>query len=214
MPSAPAAPRSHVPLHVQGQVVGAGEGPLAEVALEGPVPRVLAVVAGQLIGTGELPAAAFPGAVVGLLACGERGCQWAQHSACLHPPFPALLVYGGGPCPPLLCSFNREETDRAPLPDPPFLSPRSSHPSPNASLPRLPQHEAHLCPTARTPPRASAPLPVAAKKPHSPRAASQLCYRATPEHFHHGDPTSLHPQPSRGMCPSRHLCAAPHISGS
>lgn len=75
VPSAPAAPRSHVPLHVQGQVVGAGEGPLAEVALEGPVPRVLAVVAGQLIGTGELPAAAFPGAVVGLLACGERGCQ-------------------------------------------------------------------------------------------------------------------------------------------
>lgn len=63
------APRLHVPLHVQGQVVRPGEGPVAEVALEGPVPGVLAVVAGELVGAGELPAAALPVAVVRLLTC-------------------------------------------------------------------------------------------------------------------------------------------------
>lgn len=64
---------SHVPLHVEGEVVGAGESPLTEVALEGPVPCVLAVVAGQLIRAGKFPATAFPGAVVGLLACRGEG---------------------------------------------------------------------------------------------------------------------------------------------
>lgn len=63
------APRLHVPLHVQGQVVGPGERPVAEVALEGPVPGVLAVVAGEFVGAGELPAAALPVAVVRLLTC-------------------------------------------------------------------------------------------------------------------------------------------------
>lgn len=65
--------RSHVPLHVEGKVVGTGESPLAEVALEGPVPCVLAVVAGQLIRAGKFPATAFPGAVVGLLTCRGEG---------------------------------------------------------------------------------------------------------------------------------------------
>ena len=62
----------HVPLHVQRQVVGAREGTVAQVALEGPVARVLAVVARELVRSRELPAAAFPVAVVGLLACRER----------------------------------------------------------------------------------------------------------------------------------------------
>ena len=55
-------------LHVQGQVVAAGERPRAEVALEGLRPRVLAVVPRQLVGAGKLPAAAVPGALVRLLA--------------------------------------------------------------------------------------------------------------------------------------------------
>lgn len=41
--------RLHVPLHVQRQVVGAREGAVTQVALEGPVARVLAVVARELI---------------------------------------------------------------------------------------------------------------------------------------------------------------------
>ena len=55
-------------LHVQGQVVAAGERPGAEVALEGLRPRVLAVVPRQLVGAGKLPAAAVPGALIRLLA--------------------------------------------------------------------------------------------------------------------------------------------------
>lgn len=56
-----------VPLHVQGEVVGAGEGAAADGALEGLGPRVLPVVARQLVGTGEAPVAALPRAPVGLL---------------------------------------------------------------------------------------------------------------------------------------------------
>lgn len=66
------APGLHVPLHVQRQVVGAREGAVAEVALERPVARVLAVVAREFVRARELPAAAVPVAVVGLLACRER----------------------------------------------------------------------------------------------------------------------------------------------
>ena len=40
---------SHVAFHVQGQVVGPGERPLTEVALERPVARVFAVVPRELI---------------------------------------------------------------------------------------------------------------------------------------------------------------------
>lgn len=63
------SPGLHVPLHVQSQVVRPGEGPVAEVALEGPVARVLAIVTGELIGARKLPTAAFPVAVVGLFTC-------------------------------------------------------------------------------------------------------------------------------------------------
>jgi len=57
-----------MPLHVQCQMVRAREGPLTEPALERPVAGVLAVVASQLVRASELPAAAFPAALVRLLA--------------------------------------------------------------------------------------------------------------------------------------------------
>lgn len=41
--------RLHVPLHVQRQVVRAREGTVAQVALERPVARVLAVVAREFV---------------------------------------------------------------------------------------------------------------------------------------------------------------------
>ena len=59
--------RSQVPLHVQRQVVAAREGPLAQLALEGPVAGVLAVVTGELVGAGEFPAASLPATQVRLL---------------------------------------------------------------------------------------------------------------------------------------------------
>ena len=62
-----------VPFHVQSEVVRARERPLAQSALERPVASVLAVVASQLVRAGELPTAAFPAALVRLLArvCAE-----------------------------------------------------------------------------------------------------------------------------------------------
>ena len=65
------ASRLHVPLHMQRQVVRAREGAVAKVTLERPVARVLAVVAREFIRARELPAAAVPVAVVGLLTCRE-----------------------------------------------------------------------------------------------------------------------------------------------
>lgn len=56
-----------MPLHVEGQVIGAGEAPVADGALEGLGPRVLPIVARQFIRAGEPPVAAFPRALVGLL---------------------------------------------------------------------------------------------------------------------------------------------------
>lgn len=58
---------SQVSLHMQSQVVGAGEGAFAQVALERPVAGVLAEMTRQFIGAGELPSASFPVAVVRLL---------------------------------------------------------------------------------------------------------------------------------------------------
>lgn len=55
-----------MPLHVQSQVVGSGEGPLAQQTFVGFLPGVLAVVTRQLIRAGKLPAAALPWAVVRL----------------------------------------------------------------------------------------------------------------------------------------------------
>ena len=54
-------------LHVEGKMVRSGEGSLAQAAVEGPVPCVLAEVAGQLIRPGKLPATALPRAQVWLL---------------------------------------------------------------------------------------------------------------------------------------------------
>lgn len=39
----------HVPLHMQGQMIGPGEGTLTEVALKRPVTRMFSEVTGQLI---------------------------------------------------------------------------------------------------------------------------------------------------------------------
>jgi len=57
-----------VPFHVEGKMVGSGECPFAESALEGPVAGVFAVVASELVGAGEFPSASLPGALVRLLA--------------------------------------------------------------------------------------------------------------------------------------------------
>lgn len=54
-------------LHVQGQVVRPGEGPLAVGALERLDPGVLPVVPRQLVRAGEPPLATLPGTFVRLL---------------------------------------------------------------------------------------------------------------------------------------------------
>jgi len=53
--------------HMEGEMVGPGEGALAQMALERSVSGVLAEVTGQLIRTSKLPAATIPAAMVGLL---------------------------------------------------------------------------------------------------------------------------------------------------
>lgn len=60
---------SHVPLHVQGEVVGPGERPFTQVTLKRPVSGVLPEVTRKLVGASELPAAAFPAAVIWFLSC-------------------------------------------------------------------------------------------------------------------------------------------------
>lgn len=60
----------HVPLHVQRKVIGARECPLAQVALERPVTGVLSIMTSQLVRPREFPPAAFPIAMVWLLAYG------------------------------------------------------------------------------------------------------------------------------------------------
>lgn len=57
----------HVALHVQCEMVGPGEGTLAEVTLKGSMSGVLSEMAGQLVRAGELPTATFPTAVIRLL---------------------------------------------------------------------------------------------------------------------------------------------------
>ncbi|KAG8313520.1 hypothetical protein J6590_001991 [Homalodisca vitripennis] len=65
--------RLDVPLHVECQVVGAGEAPVAVAAFEGFGARVFPVVTGQLVGPRETPAAALPLAFVWLLSCNTHG---------------------------------------------------------------------------------------------------------------------------------------------
>ena len=58
-----------VTFHVQGQVIGSGEGPFAQLTLERPVARVFAVVASQFVAACEFPSAIFPGALVRFFTC-------------------------------------------------------------------------------------------------------------------------------------------------
>lgn len=58
-----------VTLHVQGQVVGAGEAAAAGDALEGFGSGVFPVVSGELVRSGETPVAVVPCAAVRLLTC-------------------------------------------------------------------------------------------------------------------------------------------------
>lgn len=68
-----ATPLVLVSLHVQGEVVGSGEGARADGALEGFGARVLSEMARQLIRTCEAPVAAVPRAPVRLLTCRTGG---------------------------------------------------------------------------------------------------------------------------------------------
>lgn len=61
-----------VALHVQREVVGAGEAAVAHHALERLGTRVLSVVAGQLVRPGKPPVAALPGTLVGLLTWDKK----------------------------------------------------------------------------------------------------------------------------------------------
>ena len=70
-----------MPLHVQGQVVGAREAAVAHPALERLGPGVLPVVAGQLVRAREPPVTALPGALVRLFTC-DRGPRGGE-AACL-----------------------------------------------------------------------------------------------------------------------------------
>lgn len=72
---------SHVSLHVKCEVVRPGECPLAQVALEGPVSGVLAVMTREFVRACELPPAAFPAAVVGLLTCEHKEGKGLLHRA-------------------------------------------------------------------------------------------------------------------------------------
>lgn len=58
--------------HVKGQVIGAREGSLAELTLEGLLTSVLPIMSRQLVGTRELPRAAFPRASVRLFTWKTR----------------------------------------------------------------------------------------------------------------------------------------------
>ena len=59
-------------LHVQGQVVRARKGPLAQLTLEGLLSRVFAVMASQFVRSSEFPRAPLPSAGVRLLTCRKR----------------------------------------------------------------------------------------------------------------------------------------------
>lgn len=75
-----------VPLHVQGQMIGAGKAAVAHPALERLGPCVLPVVTGQLVRAREPPVAAFPGALVGLLTYERKKAM--NEAGCLQGPLP------------------------------------------------------------------------------------------------------------------------------
>lgn len=87
-----------VPLHVQGQVVRAGEAAAAGQALEGLGSGVLAVVSGELIRAGKAPVAAIPAAPVGLLTWDERKQEPVTHKEGLTAAHPASPGGGLGGC--------------------------------------------------------------------------------------------------------------------
>ena len=53
-------------------MVGAREGPLAQVTLERPVARVLPEMTREFVGSGELPAAAVPVAMIRFFSYGAK----------------------------------------------------------------------------------------------------------------------------------------------
>ena len=61
-----------VALHVQGQVIGAGEAAAAGDALEGFGSGVFPVVSGELVRSGEAPVAVLPRTAVRLLTCSRQ----------------------------------------------------------------------------------------------------------------------------------------------
>lgn len=71
--------RALVSLHVQGQVVRAGEAAAAHGALERLGARVFPEMASQLVGSGEAPLASLPGADVRLLSY-SRHTKTAQRT--------------------------------------------------------------------------------------------------------------------------------------
>lgn len=121
-------------LHVQGQVVRPGKGPVALLTLEGSVARVLPVVARELVGAGELPAAALPVAVVRLLPWKRRqqlGPRQKQKKKTR-----IKLVGGGKEVPPVLQPLQRRSPGPEyqpvtlhlpPPPPPPPPQPSSLH---------------------------------------------------------------------------------------
>ena len=82
-----------VSLHVEGEVVGPREGPVAHDALEGLRPRVLSVVAGQLVRPGESPLTLGPVAFVRLLPCNTH-TQTHRHTCATPARSPHLLLGG------------------------------------------------------------------------------------------------------------------------
>lgn len=73
-----------VSLHVQRQVVGAGEAAVAHPALERLGTRVLPVVAGQLVRPRKPPVAALPGALVGLLTRVSPQVSFQMRRLCIN----------------------------------------------------------------------------------------------------------------------------------
>lgn len=78
-------------------MVGTGEGALAQVTLERSVPGVLSEVPSQLVRSSELPAAAFPVAVVGLFTCVRPHVRLEMRALCVcFPAAGEFAVVRGG----------------------------------------------------------------------------------------------------------------------
>lgn len=91
----------HVSLHVQCQVVGSGEGPLAQVALKWSVTSVFSVVASKFIRSGEFPSTAFPVTMVRFLTCMSAHVSFQMRALGVRLPTARVLAVVG--CCPLSC---------------------------------------------------------------------------------------------------------------